>query len=168
MELEEFKVKVLPLNDKLRQTAKSMLYDADDADDAVQETFLRIWNVREQLSNHPNINGFTMQTLKNVCIDKIRKDKHTTSIQEAEAVASETETPYKYAELHNSMTIIEQIINSLPELQRTILQMRDVEGYELSEIAEITSTQISAVSMNLSRARKKVRDKFLEINRIRQ
>ncbi|GHT26780.1 hypothetical protein AGMMS4957_22200 [Bacteroidia bacterium] len=61
------------------------------------------------------------------------------------------------------MALVKQIIEHLPELQRQIIRMRDVEGYELQEIADITATQITAVTVNLSRARKKVRETYLKI-----
>lgn len=64
MELEKFKSDVVPLRNKLQNVAKNMLANEVDAEDAVQETFLRLWNQRSQLSNHPNVGGFAMQTLK--------------------------------------------------------------------------------------------------------
>ena len=68
MELEKFKSNVIPLREKLYSLAKSLLSNDFEAEDAVQETFLRLWNVRSQLNDHPNIGGFAMQTLKNICI----------------------------------------------------------------------------------------------------
>ncbi len=163
MELERFTKTILPLADKLRYLAMDMLRNGDDADDAVQETFLRLWKNRLDLDKHPNTQGFAVVTLKNICIDRIRKDKFDTSIDALEFSLSEEATPYKKAELKDSIAIVNKIIESLPELQRTILMMRDVEGYELSEIASITGTQVSAVTTNLSRARKRVRETFLRI-----
>lgn len=55
-----------------------------------------------------------------------------------------------------------EIINSLPHLQRTIMRMKDIEGYETDEIAEITGCGPEAIRSNLSRARKKVRDIYLQ------
>ena len=162
MNTEKFKQTVLPLREKLLHVAQRLLEDAFDAEDAVQETYLRLWKMREQLYNHPNIPGFTMQTLKNLCIDKIRMRKEHLSLEYA-SWSDESRRPDVIAEQKNSTDIIRKIIATLPELQQLIMLMRDVEGYELKEIADIIGSGTSAVTMNLSRARKKVRDEFLRI-----
>ncbi len=77
---------------------------------------------------------------------------------------SGNDNPLHQIEQKDSVGIIKKIIETLPGLQRMIIYMRDVEGYELEEIAQITGTDYNAVKANLSRARKKVREKFLCIN----
>ncbi|MDR1882495.1 MAG: sigma-70 family RNA polymerase sigma factor [Prevotella sp.] len=154
----------MPLRGKLQVFAKNMLRNDIDAEDAVQETFLRLWNVRAQLNAHPNIGGFAMQTLKNICIDRLRSERHNIMIDNI-TVNETALTPYTYTEQNDSVAIIRKIIDALPETQRRIMLMRDVEGYETDEIAEITGTEAATVRVNLSRARKTVRDKFLSINK---
>jgi len=163
MELEKFKSEVVPLREKLHNSARNMLANEVDAEDAVQETFLRLWNVRTQLDNHPNIGGFAMQTLKNICIDRLRAERHNISL-EGVSIAGNSITPYTFTEQKDSVSIVRNIIDSLPETQRRIIIMRDVDGYELSEIAGITGAEESTVRVNLSRARKAVRDKYLVLN----
>jgi RNA polymerase sigma-70 factor (ECF subfamily) len=63
----------------------------------------------------------------------------------------------------DSVVLIKQIISGLPELQRTIIQLRDIEQLEYEEIAEATELNVNAIRVNLSRARKKVRDEILKI-----
>jgi RNA polymerase sigma-70 factor, ECF subfamily len=163
MELEKFKSEVVSIRGKLQNQARNMLSNEDDAEDAVQETFLKLWNVRSQLGQHPNVAGFAVQTLKNVCIDRLRAERHHVELDDV-SIAVNSTTPYTYTEQNDSVTIIRQIIDSLPETQRQIMLMRDVEGYELEEIAGITGANPTAVRVNLSRARKTVRDKFININ----
>lgn len=163
MELERFKSNVIPLREKLQSFARSILSNDFEAEDAVQETFLRLWNVRSQLENHPNIAGFAMQTLKNICIDKLRSTRYKIS-NEAIDISDNTPTPYQYTEQNNEIAIIRRIIDTLPPTQRMIIMMRDVDGYELDEIAEITGSDNSAIRVNLSRARKTVRSKFMNLN----
>lgn len=163
MELEKFKSTVIPLREKLQFFAKRMLMNETDAEDAVQETYLRLWNVRQQLFDHPNVGGFAMQTLKNICIDKLRVEKNNISLDNV-SVAGNSLTPYTYTEQKDSALLIRKIIDSLPETQRRVMLMRDVEGYELEEIAQIMGAEASAVRVNLSRARKTVRDKFISMN----
>lgn len=154
---------MMPLRPKLVNIAKGILDDEEDAEDAVQETYLRLWNIRTQLDQHPNPQGYAMQTLKNICIDKIRATRFNMPL-DAVIIESENRTPHSYTEQQDNVRIIRSIIDSLPELQRRIILMRDVEEYELAEIAEIIGSDATAVRVNLSRARKKVRDKFISIN----
>lgn len=163
MELEKFKTTVMPLREKLQSFAKSMLKNEVDAEDAVQEAYLRLWNVREQLDHHPNVGGFAMQTIKNICIDRLRVEKHNISLDNVN-IAGNSLTPYTYTEQKDSALLIRKIIDSLPETQRRIMLMRDVDGYELDEIAQIMGSEATAVRVNLSRARKTVRDRFIGMN----
>ena len=165
MELEKFKSDVVPLRNKLQNVAKNMLANEVDAEDAVQETFLRLWNQRSQLVNHPNVGGFAMQTLKNICVDKLRAERHNVSL-DGISIAGNSITPYTFTEQQDSVLIIRNIIDSLPETQRQIITLRDVDGYELGEIAAILGSEESTVRVNLSRARKAVRDKFLSMNNV--
>lgn len=165
MELEKFKSDVVPLRNKLQNVAKNMLANEVDAEDAVQETFLRLWNQRSKLGNHPNVGGFAMQTLKNICIDKLRAERHNVSL-DGISIAGNSITPYTFTEQQDSVLIIRNIIDSLPETQRHIITLRDVDGYELGEIAAIIGSEESTVRVNLSRARKTVRDKFLSMNNV--
>ena len=165
MELEKFKSDVVPLRNKLQNVAKNMLANEVDAEDAVQETFLRLWNQRSQLGNHPNVGGFAMQTLKNICIDKLRAERHNVSL-DGISIAGNSITPYTFTEQQDSVLIIRNIIDSLPETQRQIITLRDVDGYELGEIAAIIGSEDSTVRVTLSRARKAVRDKFLSMNNV--
>ena len=126
MELEKFKSDVVPLRNKLQNVAKNMLANEVDAEDAVQETFLRLWNQRSQLSNHPNVGGFAMQTLKNICIDKLRAERHNVSL-DGISIAGNSITPYTFTEQQDSVLIIRNIIDSLPETQRHIITLRDVD-----------------------------------------
>ena len=162
MNLETFKNRILPLQDLLQSYAKKVLANENDAEDAVQETLLKLWCIRNQLASHPHVEGYAMLTMKNICIDKIRQRKYTISIDDAE-VKTTLSSSFDNIDNRNSVDIVRKIIERLPDLQRMIIQMRDVEGYEISEIAEITNSNISAVKVNLSRARKRVRDEFSKI-----
>lgn len=166
MELERFKSEIVSVRQKLFLQAKIMLQQEEDAEDAVQETFLKLWNVRSQLENHPNTAGFAMQTLKHVCIDRMRTAKLHTDMSEIDRM-SETVTPYTFTEQNDNLNLIRRIMEALPATQRQVIQLRDVEGYELEKIADIMGAQVSAVKMNLSRARKAVRDRYLIINNTR-
>jgi RNA polymerase sigma-70 factor (ECF subfamily) len=119
-----------------------------------------LWNIREQLATVSNPAAFAMQITKNICIDRQRSHRENTDADDFHLGASD-ETPYSKTERNDEIGLVKRIIEHLPELQKIIIRMRDIEGYELQEIAEITGTQVSAVTVNLSRARKKVREQFI-------
>jgi RNA polymerase sigma-70 factor (ECF subfamily) len=162
MQLEHFKLDIVSLRPKLFITAFRLMQNEEDAEDVVQETLLRLWNIREQLDTVINPGAFAMQTTKNICIDRLRTQKEKTNVDDWQ-LGTNDETPYSHTERRDTVAIVKQIIEHLPELQKIIIRMRDIEGYELPEIAEITETQVSAVTMNLSRARKKVREQLFRV-----
>jgi RNA polymerase sigma-70 factor (ECF subfamily) len=162
MQIEQFKTDIISLRQKLFLFALKYLQNEEDAEDAVQETLLRLWKIRDQLDTVANLGAFSMQTLKNICIDRLRTAKEYTEINDFYQV-TDYNTPYSVMEVKDMVALVKKIIANLPELQRIIIQMRDVEGYELQEIADITGTQVGAVTVNLSRARKKVRDTLIKI-----
>jgi RNA polymerase sigma-70 factor (ECF subfamily) len=162
MQIEQFKTDIIPLRQTLFLAALKCLHQEEDAEDVVQETLLRLWNIREQLGAVSNPAAFAMQTTKNICIDRLRAYKEKTEADDF-YLGAVNETPHSEMEKKDAVSIVKDIIGHLPDLQKIIIQMRDVEGYELQEIADITGTQVGAVTVNLSRARKKVREQFIKI-----
>jgi RNA polymerase sigma-70 factor (ECF subfamily) len=162
MQIEQFKTDIISLRQKLFLFALKYLQNEEDAEDAVQETLLRLWKIRDQLDKVSSSGAFAMQTLKNICIDRLRTAKEHTEINDF-YLGANGDTPYSTMERKDTVALVKKIIENLPELQRTIIHLRDVEGYELQEIADITGTQVGAVTVNLSRARKRVRDTVCKI-----
>jgi len=160
MDKGRFKSEIIPLRQAMLAVAVKMLGNADDAEDAVQEAMMRVWEMRSE--NLANPAGYTMQTLKNYCLDRLRSDKETVDV--AETALENDDNPYLTTERRDAVALVRKIIATLPRLQKMILEMRDIEGYELEEIAAITGCKVSAVTVNLSRARKTVRDRFNRIN----
>lgn len=162
MDVKRFKSEIIPLRQTLYRTAFKILENEEDAEDAVQETFLKLWNVRSQVFAANNPGGFAMQVAKNCSLDRLKQRKVSTEPEEH--LLPSGNTPLNVVEEQDAVRVVKQIIDCLPELQRAIIRMRDIEGYEIEEIADITGTLPSAVAMNLSRARKKVRELYMKIN----
>ena len=165
MELETFKSTVLPLRDKLLKYSVKLTDDGADAEDIVQEAFLKLWYIRDRLDGYQSVEALSVQVVKNLCLDKLRSKRMDRMPENSESILADTVTPEQLLEQHDAVSIIGRLIQQLPTLQQCIIRMKDVEGYELSEIAQITGTQIESVRVNLSRARKKVREQFLMLNR---
>lgn len=164
MELERFKITVLPLREKLLNFSYKLTEDRSDAEDIVQEVFLKLWSIRDKLDQYHSVEALAMQVAKNRSFDRLR----TRRIHETEATTLSLDsgqmTPAEELEQRDAASCIRRLIGRLPALQQQIIRLKDVEGYEVAEIAEITGTQAEAVRVNLSRARKKIRDQFLELN----
>ena len=165
MELETFKSTVLPLRDKLLKYSVKLTDDGADAEDIVQEAFLKLWYIRDRLDGYQSVEALSVQVVKNLCLDKLRSKRMDRMPENSESILADTVTPEQLLEQHDAVAIIGRLIQQLPTLQQCLIRMKDVEGYELSEIAQITGTQIESVRVNLSRARKKVREQFLMLNR---
>jgi len=159
MDSIQFNSQILTLSDKLFRLAKSILRNEDTAQDAVQELHMKLWEKRTHLDDVENVPAFTMRAMRNLCLDTIRQQHNEDDLHpELEYIAP---NPYQQSEQKDMVSLIRTMIDSLPELQRTIIRMRDVEGMELSEIAYITTLTENAVTVNLSRARQKIREKIL-------
>jgi len=164
MDSIQFNTQIIALSDKLFRLAKSILRNSDAAQDAVQDLSLKLWEKRGKLDEIENIQAFTMRSMRNLCLDAIRQ-KHNEDEFPAELEFVEP-NPHQQIESKDLVTRIREMIDELPELQRTIIRMRDVEGMELSEIAYITSLTENAVSVNLSRGRQKIKDKIMKEQKI--
>ena len=147
------------LSGKLYRLAKSMLRHNEEAEDALQEVQLKLWEKHYELDAVENPEGFAMRTMRNLCLDKIRKVHDTSELNEE--LISKNKNPYEQTELNDLTDRIKGLIDRLPEMQRSIIRMRDVEEMEISEIAYIMNLTENAVTVNLSRARTKVKTQIL-------
>lgn len=162
MTLETFKIEVLPLKNKLYRLAKRLLGNMQEAEDVVQEVFLRLWARKDRLEELKSIEAFAMTITKNLSLDKLkskgyRLDDLTERNEEIMNI-----TPYKSLELNDSYKKVLKIIDTLPEQQRLIIHMRDIEEYDFDEIADVMKLSVNTIRVNLSRARKKVRETLIK------
>ncbi len=165
MVARDFKTNVLPVSKKLLRFATRFLKDEDEAKDVVQDVFLKLWQKRETLATIENIEAFAMRMTRNRCLDLIRANKTISIDAETDRkLKEETIDVHSKVEFSESANQVKKLINKLPDLQRTVMQLRDIEQLSYEEIAEATDLKVNAIRVNLSRARKKVRDEFLKIN----
>lgn len=162
MELKQFKSDVLPLRNKLLNYARKLTDDPADAEDAVQEIMLKLWNMRLRLDEYRSIEALAVTMTHHHCMDCWRSKRPDALSLDQIQTSSLTASPEQLLEEKDEFSLMRQIIDSLPPLQRTIIQMKDIQEYETDEIAEITGCNPEAIRSNLSRARKKVRDIYLQ------
>lgn len=164
MELQEFKSKILPVKDRLYRIALNMLKSVQEAEDTLQDAMVKLWNKREQLQSYHSVEALAVTITKNLCLDKLKSKKHKNllDVQEME-LDSGFENPHRKAELKDSMKVMHSAFDSLPEQQRLLILLRDVEGFSYEEIAEQTGLEVNNIRVGLSRARKKARAYYLKI-----
>ena len=145
------------LRRKFLGMAMAILPNEEDAADALQDAFCKLWPRRATINDEAKAEALTGITLRNICIDRTRKRELPTVPLDEEHDTVDTETTYKEREeRYNTVKAI--IDNELTQLQRTIVELKEIEGLEIEEIARRQNRTESAVRMNLSRARNKIRE----------
>ena len=158
MNQNEFLQVITPFKDKVFRLAKRLLVSTEEAEDATQEVLVKLWNKNESLNGYSSVEAFAMSITKNYCLDQL-KSKRTTNLQIVHTNYTDRQPSLQQqVEDTDSLNWVEKIINELPEQQRLIIQMRDIEQYEFSEIAQILEMNETAIRVALSRARKTIRE----------
>ena len=156
----EFLNIVLPFKDKVFRLAKRLLVSREEAEDATQEVLLKLWNNKLKIVEYKNVEAFSMTMTKNYCFDKL-KSKQAQNLKIVHSNYEEKNTPLqKQVELNDSVSWVAKIIAELPEQQKMIIQLRDIEDYNFDEIAKMLDMSNTAVRVALSRARKTIREKL--------
>jgi len=159
-----FRNDILPLKDKLFRLALRITFDRAEAEDIVQETLIRVWNKRDEWSRFGSIEAYCLTVAKNLAIDRSEK-KEAQNLELTPEIAQEPEALNPYDQLVDKerMTLIHHLVNELPEKQRLIMQLRDIEGKAYKEIAVVLHLTEEQVKVNLFRARQKVKQRYLDI-----
>lgn len=160
MTQKEFLNIVMPFKDKVFRLAKRLLVSREEAEDATQEILLKLWSNKKKINDYKNVEAFSMTMTKNFCFDKL-KSKQAQNLKIIHSNYEDKQTPLqKKVELNDSVNWVDKIIEGLPEQQKLIIQLRDIEAYNLDEIAKMLDMNNTAVRVNLSRARKTIREKL--------
>ncbi len=153
------------MKDKLFRLALRITFDRAEAEDIVQDTLIRVWDKRDEWSQMDSVEAYCLTITRNLAIDRSQK-------KEAQNVELTLETqempdasvPDRQMERDEQLSIVHRLINELPEKQRSIVQLRDIEGKSYKEIAEVLGLTEEQVKVNLFRARQRIKTKYNEIN----
>ena len=160
MNQNEFVQIITPFKDKLFRLAKRMLVSTEEAEDATQEVLVRLWNKNSALEQYNSVEALAMTMTKNYCLDQL-KSKRATNLQIVHNNYQDKQASVEaQIEHQNTLQWAEKLISDLPEQQRLILQLREIEEYEFSEIAQVLEMNETAVRVALSRARKTLREQI--------
>jgi RNA polymerase sigma-70 factor (ECF subfamily) len=159
---EDFNDLVRQHNRKLYGYAFHFLRNQEEAEDAVQEVFIKLWNLGNKLDEYNSIRALATTMVKNFCIDQLRKRKHLVQEEniQQDFLKTETPSPYELLERRESENILDHIIDQLPNIYKEVIELREIEGLSYEEIAVSTRQNINTLRVTLSRARKKIREEF--------
>lgn len=158
-----FLQRVMAVKDKLFRFAFRLTGQRVEAEDVVQEVFLRVWNKREQADQIANLEAFCMQIARNLSIDRLRqKDRQHSDLEQLpEARDIDHRTPEQWALQQDLAQKVRQLVEQLPIKQKMVLQLRDIEEMSYQEIAQTLDISMDQVKVNLFRARNFIREQLL-------
>ncbi len=163
MTRKEFGHIILPFQDKLFRFAYSLLKSKEDAKDVVQDVLLKTWNALSNNQEIANVEAWCMRSIKHRSLDKLKsKSRGHEHIDDQHNLYSKEANPAEQSMQKDAFNRIQLLMNELSEKQQSVLNLRDVEGYQYKEIAEIMEIDENQVKVLLHRARNAMRTKLLD------
>ena len=157
MENISFRTTVLPLSDRLYRLALRITMNKAEAEDVVQDTLLKVWECREDWNQINNLEAFAIATCRNRALDVAKRaGRDTENLDEMAHFSSQT--PHEQLEDREEISLVRRLMDSLPEVQRTIMLLRDIEGKTYQEIAQTLDISETQVKVYLHRARTKIKE----------
>ena len=157
-----FRNDVLPLKDALYRLALRITLSHEEAQDIVQDTLIKVWDKRESWNEIESIETFSITICRNLALDRIKKhDNLNDSLEERQTESPDTSsTPFEDTLQQDRIELVRNLVNALPEKQRSCMQLRDFEGKPYKEIAKILGISEEQVKVNIFRARQTVKERF--------
>ena len=163
MENISFRTTVLPLSDRLFRLALRITMNKAEAEDVVQDTLLRVWECRGQWEQIGSLEAFAIATCRNRALDVTKRaGRNARSLDEIDGGQRSTANAQSELEAREEISLIRRLMDELPELQRTIMLLRDIEGQSYQEIAQALSISETQVKVYLHRARTKIKKGLLD------
>lgn len=164
----DFRADVLPLKDSLFRLALRITLDRDEAEDIVQETLIKVWEERDQWHQIQSIEAYATTICRRLALDNVRKEILQTGKEQDIAdyqlsIVNSYNAPDERLHQRERLEIVHKLMDGLPEVQRSIMLLRDTEELKYDEIAqrlELTETQ---VKVYLHRARTRIKNELEKI-----
>lgn len=160
MNAREYNSAVDQYADNIYRFVLKHIKNADVAKDIVQETFAKVWVKRDDI-DASKVRSYLFTTAHHTLIDVVRKEKNQTTIEAIDKV--ESSSPHKNTDLQK---ILHEALDQLPEIQRTVILLRDYEGYDYAEIGDITNLTESQVKVYIFRARTKLKQILVSVEAV--
>ncbi|HET8885065.1 MAG TPA: sigma-70 family RNA polymerase sigma factor [Salinimicrobium sp.] len=151
-----------PAKDKMYRLALRLLVSKEAAEDAVQEVLMKLWSRNEKMSTYKNVEAFAMTMTKNYCFDQLKLKQNNNLKIVHNNYEDHKSSPHQILEVDDELNFVKEIVENLPEQQKVIFQLRDVEQYDFEEIAKMLEMNQTAIRVALSRARKTIREEIVK------
>ena len=158
---QRFKIEILPMKDKLFRLALRITMNRAEAEDAVQETLLKLWSRRDEWDRVSSLEALAMTICRNQSLDYAKRsgrDNLSLDVERDSPVS--TRTPLHSLEDKEKRQLLQRLIDSLPEVQRSIFELRESQNRSFAEIAEILGLSETQVRVYLHRARQRIKAEF--------
>ena len=153
---QRFHTEYLSLAETLYRVAHYILESPEEAEDAVQDLYVKLWEKRAQLDAVTQPKAYCISMLRNLCIDRIRRAKHI-SFPEKLPERPFARTLEDEFDARRRLDKVLEAVKALPERQRQVLVMRTVEGLSYDEISRRIGTNNLTLRVMLSQARSKLK-----------
>lgn len=157
-----FRNDILPLKNQLYRLALRITLNSAEAEDIVQETMIKVWNRRETWNEIENIEAFCFTVCRNLALDSLKQheNQHQSLDDSPAEWLDNTPTPSEQAIRRDQLDLVRQIVNSLPEKQRSCIQLRDFEGKTYQDISRLLDISEEQVKVNIFRGRQAIKQRF--------
>ena len=161
-----FRDDILPLKNQLYRLAQRITLDSAEAEDIVQETMIKIWNRRASWDEIDNIEAFCFTVCRNLSLDSIRKrGNQNKSLDSSQQEHPDYNlNPDEQLVERDRLSLVRQIVDGLPEKQRSCIQLRDFEGKTYKDIAKVLQITEEQVKVNIFRGRQIIKQRFHDLN----
>ncbi len=163
MDHGEFSARLLPMKDKIFRFARSIVSDHSEAEDITQDIFEKLWVRRNSLEGCTNLEGFVMSSVRNLCYDRLRNRRMKAGKMDSIRGEIPVTVPEVKVDVKDAAAIVRTLIARLPERQRMVVHLRDVEECEIDTICEAVGMDAPTVRVMLSRGRKSIREEMIKI-----
>lgn len=160
-----FQNDILPLKNELYRLALRITLNPAEAEDVVQETMMKVWNRRDEWERIESIEAFCLTICRNLSLDKVRRMDNQVQSLDSTIDPSDNRVafnPEEHAVQRDRVQLVRRLIDQLPEKQRSVMQLRDIEGKSYRDIATILNISEEQVKINIFRARRTIKERFRE------
>ena len=165
MKTISFQTNILPLKNELYRLALRITQNPAEAEDVVQETMMKVWSRRDEWERIESIEAFCLTICRNLSLDKLRRMDNQVQSLDADIDPSDSRVasnPEEQTVQRDRVQLVRQLIDQLPEKQRSVMQLRDIEGKSYRDIATILNISEEQVKVNIFRARRTIKERFRE------
>lgn len=156
MTAERFRKEYLPLQDELYRVAFYILESTPDAEDAVQDLYLRLWDAADALDGISSPKAYCIRLLRNICVDKLRRCRPDGE-EKLPLQASDEALPDERLDGRQRLEAAIGRMSTLSESERTVLMMRVFDDLSYEQIQKRTGLSYLSLRVHLSNARRKIR-----------